>query len=71
MVLEAKREGYRSGLYTILAVMDAERDLYRARRDYAVARYDYIMNSLRLKKAVGTLSDGDIASINDWFEKEP
>lgn len=71
LVLEAKREGYRSGLYTILAVMDAERDLYRARRDYAVARYDYIMNSLRLKKAVGTLSDGDIASINDWFEKEP
>ncbi len=70
MVLEAKREGYRSGLYTVLAVLDAERDLYRARRDYAVARYDYIMNSLRLKKAVGTLSDGDIASINEWFEKE-
>ncbi|NPU83918.1 MAG: TolC family outer membrane protein [Syntrophaceae bacterium] len=70
MVLEAKREGYRSGLYTVLAVLDAERDLYRARRDYAVARYDYIMNSLRLKKAVGTLNDGDIASINDWFVKE-
>jgi outer membrane protein len=70
LVLEAKREGYRSGLYTILAVLDAERDLYRARRDYAVARYDYIMNSLRLKKSVGTLTEADLASVNDWLEKE-
>jgi len=70
LVLEAKKEGYRSGLYTIVAVLDAERDLYRARRDYAVARYDYIMNSLRLKKSVGTLSESDIASVNEWLEGE-
>ncbi len=70
LVLEAKKEGYRSGLYTILAVLDAERDLYRARRDYAVARYDYVMNSLRLKVSVGTLTEADLASVNDWLEAE-
>ena len=31
--LEAKQEGYKSGLYTSLAVLDAERDLYEAKKE--------------------------------------
>ena len=69
LALEAKREGYRSGLLTFRAVLDAERDLYRTRRDYAVARYDYVMNSLRLKKAAGILDMSDITTVNDWLEE--
>lgn len=65
--LEAKREGFRSGLFTSLAVLDAERDLYKARRDYAQARYDYILNTLRLKYASGHLSGRDIRLVNAWF----
>lgn len=61
---ELKLEGYKSGLETILQVLDAERDLYAAKRDSARARYDYLLNRLRLKQAVGTLSEEDLSEIN-------
>lgn len=61
---ELKLEGYKSGLETIIQVLDAERDLYAAKRDSARARYDYLLNRLRLKQAVGTLSEDDILDIN-------
>ena len=67
LALEAKESGYKAGLFTVIAVLDAERDLYLARQDYARARYDYILNSLRLRQAVGTLSGNDIEMINSWL----
>jgi outer membrane protein len=66
--LEAKDQGYRSGLFTILPVLDAQRDLYLARRDYAQARYDYLFNRLRLKQAAGTLSEADLVSIGSALQ---
>jgi len=48
-------------------VLDASRDLYRAKRDLASARYDYLLNLLRLKQAAGTLSENDLAQINAWL----
>jgi outer membrane protein len=63
----AKELGYRSGVYTSLAVLDAARDLYLYRRDLSLSRYDYIMSTLELKKAVGTLSEDDLIVINGWL----
>jgi len=68
LALEAKQDGFRSGLYTSLAVLDAERDFYLAKQEYARARYDYIFNSLRLKQAVGTLAEEDIVMVNKWLK---
>jgi outer membrane protein len=65
---ELKLEGYKSGLETILQVLDAERDLYAAKRDSAKARYEYLLNRLRLKQAVGTLNDEDLAAINKLMQ---
>lgn len=65
---ELKTEGYKSGLETLLQVLDAERDLYAAKRDSAKARYDLLLNRLRLKQAVGTLSDTDLAAINGLLQ---
>lgn len=62
--LKVKQESYRSGLLTLLAVLDAERDLYFVRRDYAKARYDYLLNRLRLKQSTGTLADADLEAID-------
>lgn len=62
--LRAKEEGHRSGLLTLLPVLDAQRDLYLARRDHAQSRYDYLFNRLRLKQAAGTLSEADLVSID-------
>ena len=67
LTLEAKQEGYKSGLNTMMNILDAERDLYFTRRDYARARYDYILNIFRLKNAVGTVSDGDVVMVNEWL----
>jgi len=66
--LEAKEQGYRSGLFTILPVLDAQRDLYLARRDYAQARYDYLFNRLRLKQAAGTLSEADLINVGSALQ---
>jgi outer membrane protein len=63
----AKELGYRSGVYPSLAVLDAARDLYLYRRDLSLSRYDYIMNTLELKRAVGTLSEDDLIVINGWL----
>lgn len=59
-----RQEGYKAGLDTILQVLDAERDLYAAKRDSAKARYDFLLNRLRLKQAIGTLGDADLEAIN-------
>jgi tetratricopeptide (TPR) repeat protein len=39
------------------------------RRDYAQAIYNYLLNVLRLKAAVGTLSEDDLIYVNQWLEK--
>lgn len=62
--MEGKELGVQRGLFTLIVVLDAQRDLFIARRDFAQARYDYLLNSLRLKQAAGTLSEEDLLSVN-------
>ncbi len=70
-VLKFKQAGYKAALSTNLSVLDAERDLYSAKRDYSRARYDYLLNSLKLKAVVGTLSEEDLVGLNNWLTSEP
>lgn len=67
--LDATDAGYDAGTRNIVDVLNAQRDLYRTQRDYANARYDYIINSLRLKQAAGTITVKDINDINQWLER--
>lgn len=60
-----KEEGYKAGLGTLLGVLDAARDLFAARRDAAQARYDYVLNRLRLKQSIGALTEQDLIKISD------
>ncbi len=62
--LEGKELGVQRGLFTLLVVLDAQRDLFVTRRDYAQARYDYLLNTLRLKQAAGTLAEDDLLGVN-------
>ena len=62
--LEAKEQGYKSGLFTLLPVLDAQRDLSLAKRDYAQSRYDYLLNRLKLKQAAGSLSEADLGDLS-------
>ena len=66
--LALKEEGMRSGLNTGIEVLDARRDLFSARRDLALARYEYLLNGLKLKRSSGTLSDGDLEQVNAYLQ---
>lgn len=65
--LDATRAGYEVGTRNIVEVLDAERNYYVALRDYANARYDYVINTLSLKQAAGTLSPQDLVQLNNWL----
>ena len=68
--LEATQSGYEVGTRNVVDVLNAQQNLYGARRDYANARYDYILNSLRLKATAGVLKEQSLARINEWLSAE-
>lgn len=70
LAVDAKSLAYNSGLTSSLAVLDAERDLYFARTEYARARYAYLINIIRLKRAVGLLNEGDLVEINALLDSQ-
>jgi outer membrane protein len=66
--LDATQAGYEVGTRNIVDVLDAQRFLYRALFNYSNARYDYVVNMLKLKQAAGTLSPADISDLSSWLE---
>lgn len=65
--LEATRAGYKVGTRNIVEVLNAEKNYYVALQGYASARYKYVIDSLSLKNAAGTLSPQDLAELNRWL----
>lgn len=68
VVAEASQVGYELGVRNIVEVLLAQRSAFAARRDFIAARYDYVMNVLRLRAAAGQLTAGDLAEINTWLK---
>ena len=66
--LESNRLGYEVGVRINIDVLNAQQQLYSTRRDLAKARYDTLVNGLRLKAAVGTLSEADLAELNSLLD---
>lgn len=62
--IASNRVGYRIGTRINTDVLNAEQQLHAAQRDWHKARVDTLMNGLRLKAAIGELSELDLASIN-------
>lgn len=61
--LQGRLDGFKAGLHDIIDVIDGYRLYYAARRDYLKARYTYLVNRLRLKQSVGTLSRNDLEGL--------
>lgn len=68
--LEATEIGYQVGTRNIVDVLDAQRQLYSSVRNYNDARYDYIINNLRLKQAAGTLSPADLEALGNFLKPD-
>lgn len=63
--LELNNESFIAGLKDAVSVLDATRNLYNAKRQEAEARYNYILDTLKLKQAAGILSDQDIVAVSN------
>ena len=68
--LDSTRLGLEVGVRTQVDVLNAQQQLFSTRRDLAQARYNYILSLLRLKAAVGTLTEDDIVRVNAWLERK-
>ena len=58
----------RAGVDTILNVLNAERELYAAQRDYARGRAEYVRSVLRLEQAAGALGVEDLRQVSEWLQ---
>ena len=66
--LQATEVGAEVGTQNVVDVVLALRTLYQAQRDYANARYNYVINTLNLKRAAGSLSPQDVMELNQWLQ---
>ena len=64
LALEATQLGYKVGVRVNLDVLNAQTQLYQTQTDLARARYDMLLNSLRLQQASGQLDPQDLQTIN-------
>jgi outer membrane protein len=63
-LLEASKLGQGVGVRTNLDVLNAQQQLFSTRRDLYQAEYNYLISRLRLKAAVGTLTEEDLKGVN-------
>lgn len=69
--LDSVEAQFRVGTRTIVDVLDSQRNLFDVQRTHATDSYQYILATLQLKYAAGTLSDTDLVKINDWLYNPP
>jgi outer membrane protein len=62
--LDSNKLGYQVGVRINIDVLNAQKLLYSTQKDLSKARYDTIMNGLRLKSAAGSLKEDDLAPVN-------
>jgi outer membrane protein len=62
--LDSTNLGYEVGVRTSVDVLNAQQQFYSAKRDLLQARYNYLVNIIRLKAAVGVVTEADLVDIN-------
>lgn len=67
--LDAMEAGYQVGTRTILDVLTATTNLYQSKQQLADARYNYLINQLNIKSALGTLNMNDLMALNAVLDK--
>ena len=65
--IRATQSGYEVGTRNITEVLDAQQRLYSSISNYLNARYNFIVDTLKLKQIAGTLSPKDLEELNQWM----
>lgn len=68
--LEATQAGYEVGTRNLVDTLVAQQNLYQAQRNFDNTRYDYIINTLRLKAVAGNLTPEDVMELNRWLAND-
>jgi len=67
--LDSTRLGQEVGIRTQVDVLNAQQLVFQVRRDRAQAIYNYVISLLRLKAAVGKLTEDDVVRLNLGLER--
>lgn len=62
--LDSNKLGYEVGVRINIDVLNAQQQLFSTQQSLAKARYDAIVNGLKLKSTAGTLREEDVAQVN-------
>ena len=67
LALEATQLGYKVGVRVNLDVLNSQLQLFNTQRDLARARYDVLLNTLRLRQAAGQLNEADLSAVSRYL----
>ncbi len=67
---DGQQRGYELGAATIVALLEAKKNLLKSRFAHARARYDYVRSLVALRVWGGTLTRADIEEINSWLARQ-
>lgn len=67
--LDSNKLGYEVGVRINIDVLNAEQQVYSTQRDLAKARFDTLVNQLRLKGVTGSLADEDLQQVNALLQR--
>lgn len=65
--LDATKTGYDVGIRTSVDVLNAQQQYFAAERDLTIARYQYLVNWVRLKTIVGEVTESDLQSVDQQW----
>lgn len=67
VLVVATKKSVSGGIRTNFNVLDAQQELFEAKRDLALARYSYLLSYLRLRSAAGIANINDLQNIASYF----
>ena len=68
---ESMERGHQLGVVTISDVIKAQEEELSVKKDIAKAKYNYIINRARFMHAIGSISQANLAEINQWLTTSP
>ena len=71
LALDSNLLGYQVGVRINIDVLNAQQQVYTTRRDLAKARYDVLVNGMKLKATTGALSEADLETVGALLDAAP
>lgn len=68
--VKGNRMAFRLGVAINLDVLNSQLQLYTAKRDLSLARYDTLLQGLKLKAATGSLAEEDLIAVNEMLARD-